>query len=141
MTTTTESSSSTSRNNVSGRNWKATATHRSSQMMQSTKRKNQSCWKIKEQRKREFMEMKRLQKQLAQEKKQAILEKKERRLEQLKRQQQNEFERLSKQSQTLNHSKLSSTLKTMSKKQLRQIKKSRINPQTGVAEFVSAYAK
>jgi hypothetical protein len=40
--------------------------------------------------------------------------------------------------QRLNTEKLSTTLKTMSKKQLRQVKKTRVNATTGVVEFVPA---
>ena len=43
--------------------------------------------------------------------------------------------------QILNVKKLGTTMKNMNKKQLRQIKKSRMNSKTGVVEFVGAYEK
>ena len=43
--------------------------------------------------------------------------------------------------QVLNVKKLGTTMKNMNKKQLRQIKKSRMNNKTGVVEFVGAYEK
>ncbi len=43
--------------------------------------------------------------------------------------------------QVLNVKKLGTTMKNMNKKQLRQIKKSRMNSKTGVLEFVGAYEK
>jgi hypothetical protein len=43
--------------------------------------------------------------------------------------------------QVLNVKKLGTTMKNMNKKQLRQIKKSRMNSKTGVVEFVGAYEK
>jgi hypothetical protein len=47
----------------------------------------------------------------------------------------------SKAVQALNHDRAHRTLKGMSKRQLRQIKKSRVNSKTGVVEYVPAYAK
>ena len=85
--------------------------------------------------------MKQFEIQLNEEKRQQILEKKERRLQQEQRRQENAFQHAQQFAKTLNPNKLSSTLKAMSKKQLRQIKKQRINPKTGVAEYVPAYAK
>jgi hypothetical protein len=40
--------------------------------------------------------------------------------------------------QTLNATKVGLTLKALSKKQLRQIKKTRLNTKTGVVEYVGA---
>jgi Cgr1 family len=82
-----------------------------------------------------------LQKELSEQKRLEIIDKKERRLENEKRRAENEYKTVSRAAQTLNHSKVGYTLKAMSKKQLRQIKKTRVNPKTGVTEFVSAYAK
>ena len=53
----------------------------------------------------------------------------------------NEFKNAQKSTKELNTGKLKSTLKAMSKKQLRKIKKTRMNSKTGVLEYVSAYAK
>ena len=82
-----------------------------------------------------------LQKQLTEERVQAIRDKKERRLENERRRTENEYEHAKKLSQSLNNTKLKSTLKAMSKKQLRQIKKTRVNTKTGAVEFVPAYSK
>jgi hypothetical protein len=43
--------------------------------------------------------------------------------------------------QTLNMNRVGQTMKAMNKKQLRMIKKSRMNTKTGVVEFVGAYEK
>ena len=41
----------------------------------------------------------------------------------------------------MNHKTVGSKMKAMSKKQLRMIKKTRMNNKTGVVELVDAYAK
>ena len=86
-------------------------------------------------------EMKEMEQLLDQEKRQQVLEKKERRLQQEQRRQENAYKHAQQFAKTLNPNKVSTTLKAMSKKQLRQIKKQRINPKTGVPEYVPAYAK
>ena len=75
------------------------------------------------------------------ERKQAIAEKKERRLENERRRMENEYNNAKKSAQRLNLSRVGQTMKAMNKKQLRMIKKSRMNSKTGVVEFVGAYAK
>lgn len=82
-----------------------------------------------------------LQQQIQGETKQKRLLKKERRLENEKRKAENELKNMERFTQKLNLEKVDRTLKAMSKKQLRQIKKTRLNPKTGVVEYVSAYAK
>ena len=82
-----------------------------------------------------------LQQSINEEKRQAKLEKKERKLQQEQRRQENAFQQAEKFAKQLNTGKIHSTLKAMSKKQLRQIKKQRVNPKTGVREYVPAYAK
>ena len=82
-----------------------------------------------------------MQKQLMEERVQALRDKKERRLENEKRRAENEYENAKKSAQTLNNSKLKSTMKSLSKKQLRQIKKTRVNNKTGAVEFVPVYSK
>ena len=67
--------------------------------------------------------------------------KRERRLENEKRRMENEYDNAKKSMQKLNVNKLGTTMRAMNKKQLRQIKKSRMNSKTGVVEFVGAYEK
>ena len=78
---------------------------------------------------------------MKEERRQAVLAKKEAALEKEKRRQENELKTIQKSMQRLNPDTANLTLRTMSKKQLRQIKKSRLNTKTGVVEYVSAYAK
>jgi len=68
-------------------------------------------------------------------------QKRERRLENERRRMENEYNHAKSGMQTLNVKRLGNTMKSMNKKQLRQIKKSRMNTKTGVVEFVGAYAK
>jgi rRNA-processing protein CGR1 len=85
--------------------------------------------------------MKQLEKSMKEERRQQVLNKKERQLENAKRRAENEFKNIKQSMQTLNQHKVGYTIKAMSKKQLRQIKKSRVNTKTGVVEFVSPWAK
>ena len=80
-------------------------------------------------------------KKLSEKKRLEAIEKKERRLENERRRQENEFRNAQQSAQTLNYGKVGSTLKAMSKKQLRQVKKTRMNTKTGVVEYVPAYSK
>jgi hypothetical protein len=77
---------------------------------------------------------------LKEEKRKSILEKKDRRLENERRRMENEFKVASRSAQRLGKN-ADLKLKAMNKKQLRQIKKTRMNTKTGAIEFVSAYAK
>ena len=65
------------------------------------------------------------------------------RLDNEKRKMENEYKQAMQNGklQVLNVKKLGTTKKNMNKKQLRQIKKSRMNSKTGVVEFVGAYEK
>lgn len=65
------------------------------------------------------------------------------RLDNEKRRMENEYKQAMQNGklQVLNVKKLGTTMKNMNKKQLRQIKKSRMNSKTGVVEFVGAYEK
>jgi len=85
--------------------------------------------------------VKEAQKEMIEEKKRLIREKKERRLANEKRRMENEYENAKRSMQTLNVERVGKTMKAMNKKQLRQIKKTRMNTKTGVVEFVGAYAK
>ena len=127
--------------NVSGRSWKLRPQTRASSLI-NTKKNNQSkSWKRRMEEKRLRKESIGLQKELQEEKQQAALLKKERRLENERRRAENEYKNIQKSAQTLNYDTANLKLKTMSKKKLRQIKKSRMNPKTGVVEFVSPFAK
>ena len=83
-------------------------------------------------------EIKEREEEMKREKKEKILEKKRLREEQEKRRAENELKNMKVQTLTRN---VDGKLKAMSKKQLRQIKKSRMNTKTGVVEYVDAYAK
>ena len=67
--------------------------------------------------------------------------KRQNRLDNEKRRMDNEYRNAKKSMQTLNAGRLGTTMRNMNKKQLRQIKKSRMNSKTGVVEFVGAYEK
>jgi Cgr1 family len=127
--------------NVSGRSWKKVATQRSSSLILTAANNLTKSWEQRQAEKLHRKEVLELQKQLTDERVQAIREKKERRLENEKRRAENEFENAKKLAHNLNTSKLRTTLKSMSKKQLRQIKKTRVNNKTGAVEFVPAYSK
>lgn len=86
-------------------------------------------------------EIKSAQSDLIQERIDEKRSKRERRLENEKRRMENEYDNAKKSMQKLNVNKLGTTMRAMNKKQLRQIKKSRMNSKTGVVEFVGAYEK
>jgi hypothetical protein len=126
--------------NVSGRWWKKPQKRASS--LVKTKVNNQTTsWERKLVEKRARQEVQELQKEMQEKKRQEALLKKERRLENEKRRAENEYKAIQKSAQTLNSDKVGVTLKAMSKKQLRQIKKTRMNQKTGVVEYVPAFAK
>jgi rRNA-processing protein CGR1 len=127
--------------NVSGRTWKTRPQKRASSLIKTPFNNLSSTWETKLAEKRARQEAAALQKELKEQKRQEAILKKERRLENEKRRAENEFKAVQKSVQSLNHDKVGVTLKAMSKKQLRQIKKTRMNQKTGVVEFVSAYAK
>ena len=127
--------------NVSGRSWKA-RTHKPTRTLVLTKKNNQAkSWERRQADRLAKKEAKELQDELREERRQAKILKKERRLENERRRQENEFKNAQKSAKTLNLHKVGATMKAMSKKQLRQIKKTRLNPTTGVVEYVPAYAK
>ena len=130
--------------NVSGRSWKHNSTQ--SQKASNLRTKVQgsvfsTSWEKKMQQKQRRKAMLERQNELKEEKRQAIIAKKERRLEQERRRMENEFKNASKGSKTLNANTSALKMKAMNKKQLRQIKKTRMNTKTGVVEYVSPYAK
>jgi hypothetical protein len=126
---------------VSGRSWKFRPQKRASSLITKTVQNGRSTtWekKMKEKElRRALMEREREMKEV---KRQGILAKNERRLENEKRRMENEFKVASKSAQTLGKN-ADVKLKALNKKQLRQIKKTRMNTKTGAIEFVSAYKK
>ena len=124
--------------NASNRTWKNRSQKRASSLIRS---KDSVSWQKKIAEKRARKEALELQNELSEEKRKSILQKKERRLENERRRAENELKTVERSAQTLNLSKVGVTLKAMSKKQLRMIKKSRMNPKTGVVEYVPAYSK
>mmetsp|Transcript_27272 Transcript_27272/g.30172 ORF Transcript_27272/g.30172 Transcript_27272/m.30172 type:complete len:170 (+) Transcript_27272:101-610(+) len=133
---------STKGRNVSGRSWKVRPQKRAT-FLSKAKHNNLSIdsWEVRQQRKLDKVEATKLQAELREERRQEKVLKRERRAENEKRRAENEFKQASAAAQNLNSKKIGSTLKAMSKKQLRQIKKSRMNTKTGVVEYVSAYSK
>ena len=127
--------------NASGRTWKTKPQKRASSLVKTVFNNGTTSWEKKQASKRARKEAKELASELDQEKRQEILRRKERRLENEKRRAENELKAVERSAQTLNFNKVGVTLKAMSKKQLRQIKKSRVNPKTGVVEYVPAYSK
>jgi Cgr1 family len=126
---------------VSGRTWKTSVQKRASSLIK-TKINNQSTtWETKTAEKNTRQLALQLEKEMRDTKKAGIIEKKERRLLNEKRRAENEYNTIKNAAQNLNSNKLKSTLKAMSKKQLRQIKKTRINTKTGVVEYVPMFTK
>jgi hypothetical protein len=124
--------------NVSGRPWKTLQLKRASTVIVKSKL---ITWDERQAEKRDRQAIKSLQTELKEASRKAAVLKKERRLENEQRRAENQFKSLQNSVQTLNHDKVGRTLKAMSKKQLRQVKKTRLNTKTGVVEYVSAYAK
>mmetsp|Transcript_18369 Transcript_18369/g.42538 ORF Transcript_18369/g.42538 Transcript_18369/m.42538 type:complete len:187 (-) Transcript_18369:41-601(-) len=127
---------------VSGRSWKVRPQKRAS-FLRKTKMNNlhSTSWEARQEAKRLRQAVLEQQRELQQERISAKQRKRERRLENQKRRAENEFKQAQRAAQTLNPTKVGITLKAMSKKQLRQIKKSRVDPKTGVTEYVPAYFK
>mmetsp|Transcript_2837 Transcript_2837/g.7790 ORF Transcript_2837/g.7790 Transcript_2837/m.7790 type:complete len:177 (+) Transcript_2837:130-660(+) len=132
---------STKGRNVSGRAWKVRPQKRASSLVKTKVNNRTKTWEQRQQEKLARKEALELQSELREERRQMKVQKKERRLENEKRRAENEFKNAQKSTKELNTGKLKSTLKAMSKKQLRKIKKTRMNSKTGVLEYVSAYAK
>lgn len=127
--------------NISGRSWKVHPQKRASSLTKTKFNNRSKSWEKRQAEKLARQEMLELQKQMKEETRQSAIQKKERRLENEKRRAENEFRNIQQSIQTLNTNKVGYTLKAMSKKQLRQIKKTRMNTKTGVVEYVPAYAK
>ena len=128
--------------NTSNRPWKLRPQKRASSLVTSNRSNARSkSWARKTEERQLKMCVKSAQAEMLAERKQAALEKKERRLENERRRMENEYNNAKKSAQRLNLNKVGQTMKAMNKKQLRMIKKSRMNSKTGVVEFVGAYAK
>mmetsp|Transcript_12555 Transcript_12555/g.35643 ORF Transcript_12555/g.35643 Transcript_12555/m.35643 type:complete len:174 (-) Transcript_12555:278-799(-) len=132
---------STKGRNVSGRSWKVRPQKRASSLVKTKVNNGTKSWEQRRQEKLARQVALELQSELREERRQAKILKKERRLENEKRRAENEFKNAQRSTKELNTGKLKSTLKAMSKKQLRMVKKTRMNSKTGVVEYVSAYAK
>lgn len=127
--------------NVSGRSWKVRPQKRASSLVKTKVNNRTKTWEKRQQEKRALEQASELQTELREERRQAKIQKKERRLENERRRAENEFKEAQRSAKELNAGRLKSTLKTMSKKQLRQIKKTRMNPKTGTLEYVPVYSK
>lgn len=129
--------------NASGRPWKVRPQKRASTLVTSKVNGRVKDWTDRLAEKERRRETVRVQKEMEDARRQEAIDKKQRRLDNEKRRQENELKNLEKSGaiQALNHDRVGRTLKAMNKKQLRNIKKSRVNTKTGVVEFVSAYAK
>uniref|UniRef100_A0A7S2RP40 Coiled-coil domain-containing protein 86 n=1 Tax=Eucampia antarctica TaxID=49252 RepID=A0A7S2RP40_9STRA len=127
--------------NASGRNWKVRAQKRASSLVTSNPQNAKSkTWERKANEKKLRLAIKEKTDEMKEERRQAAIAKKERRLENQKRRMENEFKVASRSAQVLGKN-VDMKLKAMSKKQLRQIKKTRINTKTGTVEYVGAYTK
>ena len=128
--------------NASGRNWKNQSNSRSStrasRTMISNNNNSKRTWEEKAAEQQRKKEIKERENEMRQAKIDAKKEKRRLREEQEKRRAENELKNMKVQTLTKN---VDGKLKAMSKKQLRQIKKSRMNTKTGVIEYVDAYAK
>lgn len=127
--------------NESGRKWKVRPQKRASSLFKTRINNGTKSWEERQATKLARKEALELQTELQEEKRQGCIQKRERREENEKRRAENELKSMEKSVQTLNTGRMGSTIKAMSKKQLRQIKKSRVNNKTGVVEYVSPYAK
>ena len=128
--------------NTSGRSWKLRPQKRASSLITKNRANARSkSWEARQQERALKAEVKSAQQQMMEERIQAKRDKRERRLENERRRMENEYNNAKKSMQTLNHKKLGNTMRAMNKKQLRQIKKTRMNTKTGAIEFVGAYEK
>lgn len=126
---------------VSGRSWKTRPQKRASLLMKTAFNGQTKTWEQRDQEKLAKKETMELQQELREERRQEKITKKERRLENEKRRAENEFKQAQRSVKQMNVNKLPSKLKAMSKKQLRQVKKTRMNTKTGVVEYVGAFSK
>mmetsp|Transcript_11643 Transcript_11643/g.16755 ORF Transcript_11643/g.16755 Transcript_11643/m.16755 type:complete len:146 (+) Transcript_11643:37-474(+) len=125
---------------VSGRSWRQPKKRASSIVTTISLNAASKSWEQRHAEKEAQKATALLEKELKEQTRQSILDKKARKADQEKRRMENEFKTASRQAQLMGkHSGLK--MKAMNKKQLRQIKKTRMNTKTGVLEYVPAYAK
>ncbi|EED87546.1 predicted protein [Thalassiosira pseudonana CCMP1335] len=128
--------------NTSKRPWKLRPQKRASSLVTSNRINARSKkWEQRVAERDLKMEVKSAQQEMIEHRRTLAREKKERRLENERRKMENEYNHAKRSMQTLNMKKVGGTMKSMNKKQLRMIKKTRMNSKTGVVEFVGAYAK
>jgi len=126
--------------NESGRSWKLRPQKRASSLISmNPQNATSSTWNKKMEERKIRKAILEREKELKEDRKKAIQEKKERRLENERRRMENEFKTASQNAQYLSKN-VDLKMKAMNKKQLRQIKKTRMNSRTGVLEYVSAFA-
>jgi hypothetical protein len=126
--------------NVSGRSWKMRPQKRTSTLVTKVKSNNRSTtWEEKEAARLRKRAVQGKEKEMREATRLGKVEKRERALEQEKRRQANEYKATT--MQALNLEKVGQKLRTMSKKQLRMVKKTRVNSKTGQVELVDAFAK
>jgi rRNA-processing protein CGR1 len=141
----TLSTHATKGRSVSGRSaWKLRPQKRASSLITKNRANARSTtWSAKAEAKSLHTEIKSIQQDMIQSRIEAKRLKHQNRLDNEKRKMENEYKQAMQNGklQVLNVKKLGTTMKNMNKKQLRQIKKSRMNSKTGVVEFVGAYEK
>ena len=141
----TLSTHATKGRSVSGRSaWKLRPQKRASSLVTKNRANARSTtWSAKTEAKSLHTEIKSIQQDMIQSRIEAKRLKHQNRLDNEKRKMENEYKQAMQNGklQVLNVKKLGTTMKNMNKKQLRQIKKSRMNSKTGVVEFVGAYEK
>uniref|UniRef100_A0A7S2K541 Coiled-coil domain-containing protein 86 n=1 Tax=Leptocylindrus danicus TaxID=163516 RepID=A0A7S2K541_9STRA len=127
--------------NTSGRNWKQQPKKRFSSLIHTKKNNLTKSWARHLAEKEQRKKIKEKEQEIKDETRRLAIEKKERRVENERRRAENEFKHASASAQTLNLDTVGHKMKAMNKKQLRMIKKTRMNTKTGVVEYVPAYAK
>lgn len=133
---------STKGRNVSGRTWKLRPQKRASSLITKNRANARSnTWAVKEKNRLLTLEIKSAQRDMITARIQEKRERNARRLENERRRAENEYKNAKNSMQTLNVKRLGNTMRAMNKKQLRMIKKSRMNSKTGVVEFVGAYER
>jgi len=127
--------------NVSGRSWKIRPQKRTSTLVTKVLSNNlvKGSWEEKEAERRKKKEIKARENEIKERSRQTKIDKKERAKEQEIRRAENEYKSM--QVQTMNTGTLGAKMTAMSKKQLRQVKKTRMNSKTGVVELVGAFEK
>ncbi|KAL3770413.1 hypothetical protein ACHAW5_002330 [Stephanodiscus triporus] len=128
---------------VSGRSsYRLRPQRRASSLITSNRANAKSkSWKDKEVQRRLKKEIRDMEKEVVNERIENKRLKRQRALDNERRRMENEYKNAKLGMQALNANRLGNTMRNMNKKQLRQIKKSRMNSKTGVVEFVGAYEK